>query len=174
MGGIGPAILNRGFLDAAEDDFIINTIKQGRSHTPMFKVGLSDSELVDLLAYMRAERKKVPPYLKPGPSIGNPGLGQRLFDQFCAECHGENGEGIKAPALNNQEFLNAATNGYLLATITLGRSSTPMPAWGYPDKQRHVLTVRERNNIVSYIRKWQTLTIRRQSADPIYRLLNRK
>jgi mono/diheme cytochrome c family protein len=173
MGGIGPAILNRDFLAAAEDDFIINTIKHGRSHTPMFKVGMSDSEIVDLLAFMKAERKKVSSYLNPGPSMGNPELGQKLFEQLCAECHGENGEGIKAPALNNQEFLNAATNGYLLATITLGRASTPMPAWGYPDKQRHVLTVRERNNIVSYIRKWQTLTIRRQSADPIYRLLNR-
>jgi len=171
MGGIGPAILNRDFLDAVEDEFIIKTIKQGRSHTPMFRVEQSDSELVDLLAYIRAQRDKVPPYLNPGPSMGNPELGGKIFKQFCAECHGENGEGIKAPALNNQEFLNAATNGYLLATITIGRSGTPMPAWGLPDRQRHVFTKRERQNIVSYIRKWQTLTIRREPTDPIYNIL---
>jgi len=162
MGGIGPAILNRDFLDAAEDEFIIKTIKQGRSHTPMFKAEQSDTNLVDILAYMRDEKDKVPPYLNPGPSMGNPDLGKELFQQFCAECHGKNGEGIKAPALNNQEFLNAATNGYLLATITLGRSGIPMPAWGLPDRQRHVLSTRERQNIVSHIRKWQTITIRRQ------------
>jgi mono/diheme cytochrome c family protein len=82
------------------------------------------------------------------------------------------GEGVQAPALNNQEFLNAVTNGFLLATITLGRSGTPMPAWGFTDRLRHVLTTRERQNIVSYIRKWQNITIRRESSDPIYRLLN--
>jgi len=171
MGGIGPAILNRDFLEAAEDDFIINTVNQGRSHTPMFGVEQSDSELVDLIAYMRAEKNKVPPYLNPGPSMGNPDLGGGLFEQFCAECHGNHGERIKAPSLNNQEFLNSATNGYLIATITLGRGGTPMPAWGFPDKRRHVLTKRERQNIVSYIRKWQTITIRRQPNDPIYYLL---
>jgi mono/diheme cytochrome c family protein len=171
MGGIGPAILNPDFLEAAEDDFIIGTIKQGRGHTPMFKVEQSESELFDLLAFMRAQKKIIPAYLNPGPSLGNPDLGNELFQQFCAECHGKNGEGIKAPALNNQEFLNAATNGYLLATITLGRAGTPMPAWGYPDKQRHVLTTRERQNIVSQLRKWQKITIRRTPDDPIYRLL---
>ncbi len=174
MGGIGPAILNRDFLDAAEDKFIGETIKQGRSHTPMFKVEQSDSELIDLVAFMKSQRDSVPPYLNPGPSLGTPELGKELFQQFCSECHGKNGEGIKAPALNNQEFLNAATNGYLLATITLGRAGTPMPAWGLPDRQRHVLTTRERQNIVSYIRKWQNITIRREPSDPIYRLFELK
>jgi len=172
MGGIGPAILNPDFLEAAEDDFIKMTIKQGRSHTPMFKVELSDSELIDLLAYMRTQKKMIPAYLNPGPSLGNPDLGNGLFQQYCAECHGMSGEGINAPALNNQEFLNAATNGYLLATITLGRSGTPMPSWGLPHNQRHILTTRERQHIVSYIRKWQNITIRREPNDPIYILLN--
>jgi cytochrome c oxidase cbb3-type subunit 3 len=172
MGGIGPAILNRDFLEAAEDNFIIKTIKQGRSHTPMFKVEQSDSQLIDLLAFMRAQGALVPSYLNPGPSLGNPDLGKELFQQLCAECHGKMGEGVQAPALNNQEFLNAVTNGFLLATITLGRSGTPMPAWGFTDRLRHVLTTRERQNIVSYIRKWQNITIRRESSDPIYRLLN--
>jgi cytochrome c oxidase cbb3-type subunit 3 len=171
MGGIGPAILNRDFLEAAEDDFIIKTVNQGRSHTPMFKIEQSDSELVDLLAYMRSEKSKVPSYLNPGPSMGNPELGEGLFEELCAECHGKNGEGVKAPTLNNQEFLNSATNGYLIATITLGRAGTPMPAWGLPDRQRHVLTKRERQNIVSFIRNWQTITIRRQPDDPIYKLI---
>jgi mono/diheme cytochrome c family protein len=171
LGGIGPAIMNRDFLDAADNNFIYRTIQQGRSHTPMFKVEQSDSELVDLVAYIRSENNQIPIYINPGPSKGNPDLGSKLFEQFCAECHGKEGEGVKAPALNNQEFLNAATNGYLLATITLGRATTPMPAWGYPDQHRHVITKRQRQNIVSFIRKWQTISIRRQPDDPIFNLL---
>jgi cytochrome c oxidase cbb3-type subunit 3 len=163
--------LNRDFLEAAEDEFIIKTVKEGRSHTPMFKVEQSDSALSDLLAYMRSEKNKIPPYIISGPAIGNPELGEQLFQQYCAECHGKNGEGTAAPQLNNQEFLNAATNGYLLATITLGRSGTPMPSWGLADRKRAILTMRERHNIVSYIRKWQTISIRRQPNDPIYKLL---
>ena len=41
-----------------------------------------------------------------------------------SRCHGTNGEGTEAPALNSQEFLNAATNGYILATMTIGRDGT--------------------------------------------------
>jgi len=171
MGGIGPAILNRDFLTAAEDNFIKETVKQGRSHTPMFKIDLSEHELTDLLTFMKTQKDVVTSHIIPGPSLGNSDLGKGLFQQFCSECHGKNGEGINAPALNNQEFLNAATNGYLLATITLGREGTLMPAWGYPDNQRHVLTTTERQNIVSYIRKWQNITIRRQPEDPVYKLL---
>ena len=170
-GGIGPAILNRDFLTTAEDNFIKETVKQGRNHTPMFKIDLSEPALTDLITFMKAQKDVVTSYIIPGPSLGNSDLGKGLFQQFCSECHGKNGEGINAPALNNQEFLNAATNGYLLATITLGREKTFMPAWGFPDNQRHVLTTIERHNIVSYIRKWQNITIRRQPDDPIYKLL---
>ena len=170
-GGIGPAILNRDFLEVVEDEFIVKTVKEGRSHTPMFKVELSDSGMTNLLAYMKGEKTNIPPYIISEPSKGNPDLGANLFRQLCAECHGENGEGIKAPELNNQEFLNAATNGYLLATITLGRSNTPMPSWGLAEGQRVILTARDRHNIVSYIRKWHTISIRRQPDDPIYKLL---
>ena len=76
------------------------------------------------------------------------------------ECHGEAGEGKKAPALHNQEFLGAATNGYLLATITLGRRGTPMPSWGTGSQQHRRLTAVERKELVAFIRSWQTVVIR--------------
>jgi mono/diheme cytochrome c family protein len=79
---------------------------------------------------------------------------------LCAECHGEAGEGKKAPALNNQELLGAATNGYLLATVTLGRRGTPMPSWGTGSQQYRRLTAGERKDIVAFIRSWQTVAIR--------------
>ncbi|TSA25323.1 MAG: hypothetical protein D4R67_10300 [Bacteroidetes bacterium] len=62
-----------------------------------------------------------------GPTLGNKIRGTELFAYRCAECHGTHGTGLKAPSLNDQLFLNAATNGFLLATITLGRPGTEMP-----------------------------------------------
>jgi mono/diheme cytochrome c family protein len=172
MGGIGPAILNRDFLSAAGDHFIIETIRQGRNHTPMFSIKQSPSELTSLIAFMRASRDSIPDHLYTGPTLGNPDLGKNLFRQYCSECHGNNGEGLKAPALHNEEFLNAATNGFLLATITIGREGTPMPVWGRSEEKHRALNARERHHLVAFIRQWQTITIKRDRSDPIYKLLS--
>ena len=149
----------------------METIKQGRNHTPMFRVKQPVSDLFDLVAFMRSMQNTIPQYIESAPSLGNPEKGKELFLTYCSECHGKNGEGAAAPALNNQEFLNAATNGYLLATITIGRTTTPMPAWGINDGNRRLITARERHHLVSYIRQWQKITIRRETTDPIFDLL---
>lgn len=48
-----------------------------------------------------------------GGQIGNPG--------FLSKCHGDQGEGSSGPSLNSLGFLKAASNGYLAATIIMGR-----------------------------------------------------
>jgi mono/diheme cytochrome c family protein len=165
-GDLGPAVLNPDFLDAASDGFLAESIARGREHTPMFgwmeqaragrKLGAAD--VGDLVAFMRSAPR--PDFLPPGASAGNPGLGGALFRELCAQCHGESGEGLKAPALNNQEFLGAATNGYLLATLTLGRRGTPMPPWGTGTPDHRRLTPVERKDLVAFVRSWQTIVIR--------------
>jgi mono/diheme cytochrome c family protein len=163
---LGPAILNRDFLAAATDGFLFETISRGREHTPMFgwtrqaRAGkkLVAADIRDVIAFMRAAPR--PGFLPAGASAGNPASGQNLFRELCAECHGETGEGKKAPALHNQEFLGAATNGYLLATITLGRRGTPMPSWGTGSQQHRRLTAVERKDLVAFIRSWQSVVIR--------------
>ena len=165
-GDLGPAILNRDFLAAATDWFLFETISRGREHTPMFgwasqaRAGkkLEAPDINDLIAFMRAAPR--PDFLPAGGSPGNPANGEKLFRELCAECHGEAGEGKKAPALHNQEFLGAATNGYLLATITLGRRGTPMPSWGIGSQQHRRITAVERKELVAFIRSWQTVVIR--------------
>ena len=86
--------------------------------------------------------------------------GGAIFNQRCAKCHGENGEGVKGPALNNQEFLSAASNGYLMATITLGRNQTAMPSWGYAQLDAPALSQTERHDLVAYLRSWQRIQIK--------------
>jgi mono/diheme cytochrome c family protein len=168
-GDLGPAILNRDFLAAATDGFLFETISRGREHTPMFgwthqaRAGkkLVAADIHDVIAFMRAAPR--PDFLPPGAGAGNPASGQNLFRELCAECHGETGEGRKAPALQNQEFLGAATNGYLLATITLGRRGTPMPSWGAGSRQHRRLTADERKDLVAFIRSWQSGVIRSEA-----------
>ncbi len=169
-GGIGPGILKRGFLQAASNAFIIGTVKTGRSHTPMFGVIQNDDAMQDLIRFMRHRQTMIQDYIDPGPTLGNPDSGKKLFQKYCSDCHGQLGEGVKAPALNNQELLNAASNGYFLATITMGRQKTPMPEWGKATEERRALNTKERHDLVAYIRHWQTLTIKREPTDPVYRL----
>jgi mono/diheme cytochrome c family protein len=160
QGGIGPAILKKDFLKAAGDTFIRGMISRGRSHTPMFAMTLSDAALDSLLQFMRSKQNSLVEYIDPGPTLGNMAGGKSLYNKYCKKCHGEKGEGIEAPALNNQEFLNAASNGYLLATITMGRLNTPMPAWGKNREGQRALTSEERQDLTAFIRHWQILKIK--------------
>ena len=65
-----------------------------------------------------------------------------------------------AKALNNQEFLSAASNGYLLATITLGRSGSDMPSWGHGQDKYPALSGKERQDLVAFIRSMQRIRIK--------------
>jgi mono/diheme cytochrome c family protein len=66
------------------------------------------------------------------------------------------GAGGLAPALNNREFLRAATDGFLQATIARGRRGTAMRAWAASGFGFAELTPLEINDIVAYIRSWQS------------------
>jgi len=167
QGQTGPAIINKQFLEVAPDDFLFNTISSGREHTAMFGWStdvynaekLNRVDIGNIIGYMRSEAEKRPDYIYAGANPGDKDRGKNLFKENCAECHGQNGEGEKAPALNNQELLNAASNGYLLATITIGRAGTAMPLWGYEMEDHPALSGKERQDIVAYIRGWERIRI---------------
>ena len=120
---------------------------------------LGKAEISDIISYMKQKSQLTPEYIYEGSNPGNSESGMKLYLKNCSECHGENGEGISAPGLNNQEFLSAASNGYILATMTIGRESTRMPAWGYGSDEYQALQPKEREDIVAYIRSWQRIEI---------------
>lgn len=169
QGDTGPAIHNPDFLDAAPDSFLAAIIANGRRGTAMFgwatavsrQERLSNQDIADMIAFLRDAAADYPPdVIYPGPNFGSAERGSPLFRTHCSECHGAGGEGSKAPALNSQELLNAATNGYLFATISLGRSSTEMPSWGMGSEDRPALSIQERQDLVSFIRGWQRVVIK--------------
>jgi mono/diheme cytochrome c family protein len=81
------------------------------------------------------------------------GLGEQLFANNCASCHGVNGIGAEAPRLNAREFLASTTDEQMKLLITGGVSGTDMPAWGidfggpFTDEQIQ--------QIITYIRSWE-------------------
>jgi len=167
-GNTGPAILTKDFQSLAGEKYLYETISSGRSHTAMFGwstdvqgAGKLDSQGVsDIIAYMREKAGSKRDYIYQGSNPGDAGAGRYLFAENCAECHGKDGEGLKAPALNNQEFLSAASNGYIMATISIGREGTKMPSWGHGTSGYPALTSAQRKDLVSWIRSWQRYRIR--------------
>lgn len=79
--------------------------------------------------------------------------GAQLWSLNCATCHGVQGEGVSAPALNSQQFLAGVSDRQMAGIIQGGVPGTPMPAWlsdyGGP------LTEQQVEAVVAYVRSWQ-------------------
>ena len=79
--------------------------------------------------------------------------GENLWQFNCASCHGASGEGATAPALNSEQFLQAANDDQVETLITVGIPGSQMSAYsldfGGP------LTSQQIGSIVTYIRTWE-------------------
>lgn len=125
---------------------------------------IAPDQVQDVIAYMRYwDRPDTWRKPRPVAEMSERAItaGQKNFSQYCAGCHGPNGLGERdgpgyfAPALNNQEFLAAASDGFLLATIARGRSRTPMRPFGVGAGGIATLSAEDIFDLVSYIRTWQ-------------------
>lgn len=80
-------------------------------------------------------------------------LGRILYAENCVMCHGEDGEGVDGPALNDSVFLGETTDDRIFDLIASGVPGTEMPAWGqarggpFTDEQMRQLT--------AFIRNWE-------------------
>ena len=85
-----------------------------------------------------------------------PALGQRIYTDTCARCHGEDGRGRETPdgkmtvaALRNTKELAVARNPFkLLSRVVTGVPGTQMPAWG------PLLSNEEIVASVNHVRSW--------------------
>jgi mono/diheme cytochrome c family protein len=79
--------------------------------------------------------------------------GELLFASTCASCHGADGQGVDAPALNSQQFLESADDAQIASLIAHGIPGTEMSAYsiafGGP------LTSQQIKAITVYIRAWE-------------------
>ncbi len=62
--------------------------------------------------------------------------GKRLFERYCASCHGKEGEGIGKAVSLNTERIQKTKEGELFWFLRNGNSREGMPAWSrLPDPQ---------------------------------------
>jgi len=81
------------------------------------------------------------------------GSGAQLWGLNCAACHGLNGEGVDAPALNSQEFFQGTSDEQIAGIVRGGVPGTAMPAWW--NEYGGPLTDQQIAEVVAYIRSWE-------------------
>ena len=165
-GGIGVPLALASFQAAISDDYVRKTIRLGRPGRvmPAF-TQLSDEEVGAVVRYVRSWNKGPAVTYTNKPIKGNSPHGKKLFAQYCASCHGANGDGgkgtgvtfsrprdlpIMAPALHNPGFLASATDEMIKVTLMKGRQGSPMVSF-----IKAGLTERDINDIVRYVRGFE-------------------
>ena len=162
QGAIGPQLSNPVFLDTVSDATLIEWISHGRTGTQMrpFLRGqqgaaeLSEYQIEDIVTYLRSLRSKQRP---DGQRIGLgfAPRGRVLFERACAGCHGPQGEGATGPAIRNPAFLDTVADGFLRATIVLGRDGTEMRPMGQGGSGIVELRPEEIDDLIAYLRTAQ-------------------
>jgi mono/diheme cytochrome c family protein len=88
--------------------------------------------------------------------------GKTLFTA-CSACHGTNGEGNTGigPRLNSTSFLAAASDHFLIGTITYGRAGTTMIPWGKTYQPDQI------ESIVAYLRSLKDVAAAELDMSPL-------
>jgi cytochrome c oxidase cbb3-type subunit 3 len=166
-GGIGIPLSLPSFQATVDDAYLRETIRLGRPGRvmPAFS-GLSDAEVDAIVKHVRSWHKGNYPVYDNKPIKGDVARGAKLFEKYCAGCHGPNGEGslgtgvtfsrprdfpIMPPALHNPGYLSAASDAMIKATLINGREGTPMVAF-----MKHGLSEQNINDVVAFVRSLQT------------------
>ena len=150
-GIIGSRLKSPYFLRVADDAFLHAMITKGVPNTPMASwADLPEEELAGLLALFGAWRKELGvTVLQNPPEIrtGSKEKGAELYDEFCASCHGDKGQGKRAMALHNQVLLEHASPAFLIGSLDRCRTKT----WGAPP----TFKPEERGALVAFLQSWR-------------------
>jgi mono/diheme cytochrome c family protein len=166
QGDLGPALNDKKFLTNTDDGVIFSLVRSGVPGTAMpswsqaFGGPFTDEQIRDVVSYIRHWEPTAPEIAQasPTPDVGE---GMLIFKSTCYACHGTNGQGTdRAPALNSPTLLAQFDNNWFRQTIAQGRPSKGMPTWG------QVLSPAQINDVVAYIRSWQTNPSATSAAAP--------
>jgi mono/diheme cytochrome c family protein len=154
---------NADFQAVATDQFLQATITGGRPGRRMpawgeSGGGLRPEEIQKIVGHLRqlgGVKEPRKPDQRRRWVAGDAAAGKRLFATNCAGCHGSQGEGLDAPALNNQALLTSADDTYLLETIGRGRRGTPMRSFREGSPVNPALSAAEIESLVAYLRTWE-------------------
>lgn len=165
-GGVGVPLALGDFQASVSDEYLNKSIRLGRPGRvmPAF-TQLTDKEVASIVKHIRGFANVDYPKEDTQPIKGDLKLGKKVYDQHCASCHGNQGQGgegtgvtfsrprnqpIIAPALNNSGFLAAATDQMIKRSLIQGRKGTPMISF-----LEMGLSEQDIDNVVSYVRSFE-------------------
>jgi cytochrome c oxidase cbb3-type subunit III len=144
--GAALPLNNSAYLAIVDDASVRDSIANGIDGTsmPAFAIAsggmLTDAQITAIVNGIRSQwgngavlATGTPPYLAEG--AGDPASGAKLFDAYCASCHGDGGKGGKAGAVADESFLALYNDQSLRTLIIAGRPDLGHPGWhDYPGK----------------------------------------
>ena len=153
-GGRGAVLKKEGFLVTVDEDYLVKTMRFGRPTRgcPSFEGKLSREDMMAIALYIKSWQKGE---LLPAPTHSvEPRYTRRGEEIFilCGGCHGLEGEGAMGPPLLDPGLLKSATDTVLRRTIMHGRPGTPMKGYLEGKGGLAVLTPREIDLVIAYIR----------------------
>jgi mono/diheme cytochrome c family protein len=153
-GVTAPTMNSQEFLMSASDEVIFSLIRSGVPGTAMPSWSQAhggpfpDDEIRDLVAYIRSWEPTAPPAAaRPRPADAEQGAA--LFASACFACHGVDGRGATAPAINDRARLNQFDDEWYRQTVAQGRPARGMPTWGT------VLSPRQIDDLVALFAAWR-------------------
>jgi mono/diheme cytochrome c family protein len=96
------------------------------------------------------ETESAPTSTPTGLGQGNAVLGVPLYERHCSSCHGIEGQGVDAPRLRDNVYIQTASTEDIFVTIAEGHAGTEMPAW--LQSEGGPLTDTDIYNIIAYLR----------------------
>jgi mono/diheme cytochrome c family protein len=149
-----PALNDKTLLDTVSDELMFSLIRSGVPGTAMPSWGqvnggpFTDEEVRDLVAFIRGWQPNAPAGVVPA-RLADPARGAAIFASTCFVCHGPEGRGGRAPALNDQERLQRLDDEWFRQTISFGRPAKGMPTWGT------VLSPEQIDDLVALLGAWR-------------------
>jgi mono/diheme cytochrome c family protein len=127
-----PAIGEPEFLAIADDDFLRKTLMNGRPGRRMPAWGTKDGglrpeEIDALIGFLRSLQPTAPTAEQVSAATVDKALGDKLFAEQCALCHGERGQGSAvAPPLAAADNPATHEDSRIYGTLTVGVQGTAM------------------------------------------------
>lgn len=147
-----PSLRSKSLFRSGVPHEVLRPIQYGRDGTPMGgyldEVGgpLTLDETWNLTYWLFWEADVDRVRITKNLVAGDVDRGAALYRENCATCHGENGEGITAPALGNPSALSHNSDEFIRYAIREGRDGTPMAAW------KDTLSSDDIDNLTAFLR----------------------